>query len=301
VVLQREWTANAEFAGDLLASGYAAEKGWNLEVAEGSEVRDPVQEVLSGRAQFGVASADRILRENESGANLTILAVATRRSPVVFVAAEALGLQNPRDMLGHSVGIQTGTNTEFVFEALVMKSGINRSDIRVVESGWGVGEFVAGQIEILAVFDYDEPIELERRGMTVSKLIPSDFGVDFVGTVYFSRRSLVMEDPELVQSFLDVLVAGWTEAIADPDKAMASLFSAYPNLDEEKERRSFLIGQDYFSGDNGISLYAEPSRWRSMGDALVSLDVIKEFTFPGAVDYRFLRRAQEESNGSEGS
>src|SRR5690242_10477940 len=72
-VLQREWTANAEFAGDVWAS-QLPDSGIALEVREGSQVIDPIKLVRTGDVQFGVASADRVLHENEGGAGLVILA-----------------------------------------------------------------------------------------------------------------------------------------------------------------------------------------------------------------------------------
>ena len=92
LVLQREWIANAEFAGDVWAQDISRQGGPLISVREGSELLDPIKAVRSGVAQFGVASSDRVLRENEGGADLVILAVATYKSPVVF-------LSHPRDMV----------------------------------------------------------------------------------------------------------------------------------------------------------------------------------------------------------
>ena len=67
-ILQREWTANAEFAGDVWASKVGEKHGINLDVREGSEVIDPIKMVRTNAAQFGVASSDRVLHENSGGA-----------------------------------------------------------------------------------------------------------------------------------------------------------------------------------------------------------------------------------------
>lgn len=119
IVLQREWTANAEYAGDIWASKIAPECGIALSVKEGSELLDPVRLVRSGGAHFGVTSADRILQENEGGGQLRIIASATCKTPVVFLSKKDSGIQSPQDFVGKTVGIQAGTNTELVFEARI--------------------------------------------------------------------------------------------------------------------------------------------------------------------------------------
>ena len=58
----------------ICASKIALEKGFRLVVKEGSELFDPIRLVRSGDVDFGVASADRILQENEGGAQLVIIA-----------------------------------------------------------------------------------------------------------------------------------------------------------------------------------------------------------------------------------
>jgi len=163
IVLQREWIANAEYVGDIWASKIGRENGFILDVREGSELFDPVKQVRSGDAHFGVASADRILQENEGGAGLLIIASATYKTPVVFVSKKGTGIQSPNSFIGKSIGIQAGTNTELVFEAIIEAAKVRKEELRVVESGWGmqgIQTFISGDIDVLGVFDYDETIQL---------------------------------------------------------------------------------------------------------------------------------------------
>lgn len=299
VILQREWFANSEFAGDLLAARFANSQGWELTVAQGSEVIDPVLEVQSGQAHFGVISADRLLRENEQGAQLKAVAVASPHSPVVFLARSGERLDRPEDMKGKFVGIQTGTNTELVFDALLHKNGIDPSAVNEVESGWGIGDFVAKQMDVLAAFDYDEPIQLAEQGIEVVKLYPAKFGVDFLGTVYFARADLVEENPELVRRFVSALVIGWEQAINDRESALSVLLAEYPALDGKKEAASLGALASYVDGDSGQPLFATRQRWEAMAAVLKELERLDEFQFEANVDYSFLRKAQgSEADGA---
>lgn len=296
VVLQREWTANAEFAGDIWASDIAAARGIKLEVREGSEVIDPIKMVRSNSVQFGVASADRILRENEGGAGLVVLAAALYRSPVVFLVNPARGIRSPTDFRGHTIGIQAGTNTELVFKTLVQLMHLS-PDMKVVESGWGTTNFETGALDVLAAFAYDEPIQLDLKNIKYNVILPETYGVHFVGTVFFASKDFVAKNPKVVQDFIDDLVSGWGQALTHPKEVIEKLSTRFKDVNAAKELLSLERGRPYFSGEDGRLLYASQERWNKMAQQLISLGVLKSFEFRDNVDYRFLDEAQNKRDG----
>jgi NitT/TauT family transport system substrate-binding protein len=293
VVLQREWTANAEFAGDAWAAAISRDHGLQLDVREGSDTIDPVKMVRVQSAHFGVASADRVLRENEQGANLLILAAATYRSPVVFLSKPGLNIRSPSDFRGHTVGLQTGTNTELIFNALLRLQHISASEVKVVESGWGTQSFEVGLLDVLGAFAYDEPISLEMKRIQYTTVFPEDYGVHFVGTVYFTRKQLVHDNPQLVKAFVATLVDGWKRTMRDPESAIDILSRSFESVrtNLQKERRSLLKGLPYFSGEDGRPLYASRGRWQAMAAILISQGKLQAFDFDSNVDYGFLESA----------
>ena len=298
-ILQREWTANAEFAGDVWAADLGSKHGIRLEVREGSQIIDPIKMVRANTAQFGVASSDRVLHENSGGAGLVILAAASYRSPVVFLASPKLRIKSPADFKNHRIGIQAGTNTDLVFRSLLKTAPLSLEQVKVVESGWGTTNFETGALDVLAAFDYDEPIQLDIKKIPYDVIEPEKFGVHFVGTVYFTSRSLIAENPQLVQNFMTSLVDGWTQAIAHPQEAIDKVSTLFKMVDKEKEIQSLKRGVPYFAGENGRLLYASRVRWDQMGQELVTLGVLKTFAFADNVNYRFLDAALQELNAKQ--
>lgn len=292
IVLQREWTANAEYTGDIWASKISKDYGIELEVREGSEALDPVKQVRVGDVHFGVASSDRVLQENESGAELVILASATYKSPVVFLSRKDSGILEPKDFKDKTIGIQAGTNTELIFYALISKVGLTEKDMRIVESGWGIQTFVTGDIDVLAAFDYDETIQLDKKNIYYETIFPEEYGVKYVGTVYFTRKTLIQNKPELVQSFMNCLVKGWKNAINEPYKALDFLFEYANTLDKDKERKSFLKGIKYFKGEKEKLLFSSMERWNNMMKNLINQERLdKKFSIEKNLDYSFLENA----------
>jgi ABC-type nitrate/sulfonate/bicarbonate transport system substrate-binding protein len=299
LILQREWTANAEFAGDVWASKIAQQHGLKLDVREGSEIIDPIKLVRANIAQFGVASADRVLRENENGAGLVILAAATYRSPVVFLTHPAAKINSPADFKGHRIGIQSGTNTDLILRALIRTVPLTNKDMEIVESGWGTTNFESGRLDVLGAFDYDEPVQLDLKKVPYNMILPENYGVRFVGTVYFASRSFVQKNPEIVQAFMNCLVDGWSHALSHQTDAINMVAVRFPAIDKSKELLSLARGQAYFAGEDGKLLYASEDRWNAMGRELVSLGVLHQFVFADNVDYRFLDVALNSTTPSQ--
>lgn len=291
IVLQREWMANAEYAGDLWAAKIGKENGFPLLVKEGSELLDPVRLVRAGNADFGVASADRVLQENEGGAQLAIIASATFKTPVVFLSKKSSGIRIPEDFVGKKVGIQAGTNTELVFKAIVDATNLDEDQIRVVESGWGIQTFVNDDIDVLGAFAYDETIQLDMKNIEYNIILPEDYGVNYVGTVYFTRKEIVTENPQLVQDFLDYLTLGWQKSMENPEDAIKMLVLYNSGIDGRKEKQSLISGIEYFKGEDGLLLYSSRKRWNLMAESLERLGRLKSFNYEDNIDYSFLEIA----------
>jgi len=302
VILRREWLPNAEFAGDVWAARIARERGFQLQVKPGGELIDPIKEVRAGAAHFGVASADRVLRENEAGAGLVIVAAATYRSPVVFLTKPESGIMTAQGFVEHTIGIQAGTNTELVFDALLKVIGLTRKQMHVVESGWGTANFESNALDVLAAFDYDEPVQLAMKNVRINPPIePRDYGVDLIGTVYFTRKQLIDKKPKLVQKFVSALVDGWHHALRNRPEAIAMVKTQFKDINEKKELRSLERGAVYFAGEGGHPLYASAARYQKMVATLIDLGKIRResaqsVSFEQCVDYRFLQNATLEES-----
>ena len=122
---------------------------------------------------------------------------------------------------------------------------------------------------------------------------PEEYGVRYIGTVYFTRKALISEHPDIVQAFMNVLVDGWKQALANPREAINLLAKKFQSVQDniDKERRSFDAGRQYFGGEDGHVLYASKDRWTKMTDSLVELGKLRAFDFNANIDYRFLDKA----------
>lgn len=279
VSLRQEWFPTANYVGELFAQYETGKKyGLDIKLDAGSDNIDPIKLVLSGENDFGIASADRILTANETGANLVVIAVANPNSPTCFLSKADKNIKTPKNFEGHTVGILTGTNTELIYKILKKKAGLDDKKIKEVEIPFDLATFIANQYDVRPAFVYDEPVSLDQQGIKYDLIKPVDYGVNFLGTVYFTKASTIKEKPEIVQAFVNALADGWNEAFKSPEQSIKYLKQYDKGIDEKREALSLQKAIPYFTGDNGKTLTCDYGKWIEMVKSLKDIGALKNAT-----------------------
>jgi NitT/TauT family transport system substrate-binding protein len=265
VRLIQEWTANANYAGAEFAKHRFAEKnGLVIDIVEGTEQRDAVLEVVSGRADFGDASADKVLLANLKGADLVVIGTVSQYSPTCFITKRNSGITTPRDFVGKKVGVLTGTNTEKIYRILLAKSGVLASQVSEVEAPFDLTSFIQGQYDVRPAFIYDEPVTLKHKFVAYNIIDPLSYGIKFVGTVYFTQRATVQNREPVVQAFVNSIADGWRAATRRPDEAITFIKADFPQIDEARELESLNTGMNSFVREDGKLLLSIKADWSTM-------------------------------------
>jgi ABC-type nitrate/sulfonate/bicarbonate transport system substrate-binding protein len=301
VTVRQEWFPNANYAGELVAAReYAKSENIEIKIEAGSDNIDPIKLVLSGKNDFGVVGADKVLMANESGANLVVIGVINYNSPTCFLALENKQIKTPKDFEGKTVGVLTGTATEYVYRALLSKSRVDVKKLKEVEAPFDLATFIAGSYDVRPAFIYDEPVSLDMQNLKYTIINPSEFGVSFIGTVYFTTKKMVNENPETVQAFINAVAKGWEKSIKQPAVAIKYLKEYDSNIDENRELKSLEKGLPFFTGYNNQVLTADLPHWEQMSNTLVELGLMKSSDLKNTIDTTFASNYhQKKQNGKE--
>jgi ABC-type nitrate/sulfonate/bicarbonate transport system substrate-binding protein len=171
---------------------------------------------------------------------------------------------------------------------MLSKLHIDKSSFTEVEAPFDLATFVAGVYDVRPAFVYDEPVSLDLKHVQYTLIRPSDFGVKFMGTVYFTRRKFAEENPELVQKFINSVAQGWNAALKNPSQAIRYLKDFDGTIDENRELQSLIKSKSYFEGYQGQPLRIDPSAWTETMQNLRMLGVVKQAPSASAVEMRFV-------------
>lgn len=242
--VQLSWIPNAEFSGiyGAIKQGYYADANLEVKVIPGGydedgNYIDPVQRVLDGQADFGIAAGEVILQSRAAGKPIVAIASIYQRSPVVFISLSEKNILKPEDLKGQRVGIDIGSGLEIAFNALLSAQKIDPSEVTVVpREDYTGGPLIRNEVDVMNAFITDEPVLMQLEGHQVNYILASDYGINIYGDVFFTTEDTIAKRPELVEAFLRETLKGYEHAISSPDQA-AELVVQHNNdlsLDHQK-------------------------------------------------------------------
>ena len=280
VSLRQEWYPFSGYAGEVLAADqFAKAQGVSLIVKPGGAAIDPIRSVVGGNDDIGVASADLLIEAVARGADIQCIGVINDMSPTCFLVKADSEIRSPADFVGRRVGILAGTNTEKIYQLMMSRNNIDRSRIEEIEVPFEPNTFITGEYDVRPAFVYDEPVTLDRASVNYDTISPQDFGVEFIGTVYFASRSRIERDPDSLIAVLAALVRGWSEVATQEGqtRAITALKKQFPEVDEQRELESLKLGASLFLGPDGKSpLKSSREHWQNTIDGLVELGALEQ-------------------------
>ena len=225
-----KWLFNVSTAGDLWADvqGDFGRAGLRVEVKAGGPERDAIKELELGHADFGVASADQVIRAAAKGSPVVVVAQIFQVNPMQWIyRASTKPVNALADLRGRTIGITYGGNDETIMRTLLAKAGLGENDVTLFSVRYDFTPFYQRQAEIWPIYRNSQGITIARRmardGDPVRYFDPSDFGVRFVANSVVTTRKNLERRPGIVTRFARTLCRAWDQAMdpANADKALA--------------------------------------------------------------------------------
>lgn len=225
--LRLKWVYDPGFAGELVAKqqGYFAAEGLNLDIRPGGFEADPIKLVATKADTFGVAGADTFLLARDAGVPIVAFAAGYLQTPVVYYVKADASIHRVADFPGHRVGIQAGQDTETIYRAMLSKVGVDRNAVIEVPVQYDFSPFLADQVDVWPGYAASQSYTLHQKQIPYRTITPSESGITFVGTVYFTTEDMIQDHPEDVQAFLDAVINGWEVTYTQRETAVEAIRS----------------------------------------------------------------------------
>jgi diguanylate cyclase (GGDEF)-like protein len=282
VTLQLNWKHQFQFAGYYAAieKGYYQEAGFAVRVVEAREGADPIDEVLAGRAQYGIGASELALRRGQ-GQPLVVLAVILQHSPLALIARGGHA-QSVHDLAGKRVMLMPH---ETELYAYLRREGLSRDKIVEVQHSFNADDLIKGRVDAVSGYSTDEPFELRRAGLAYSIFSPRASGVDFYGDSLFTTEAQVRKDRARVDAFRRASLRGWQYAMDHPAEIADLIRSRYS---ERKSRAHLLFEHDEMHRLMQPQLveigHSNPGRWEHIAQVYAELGMLpREHSLEGLV------------------
>lgn len=235
-----------------IEEGYFAEEGLDVELVTGYGADKTMTALLSGEADIGFMGAEATIYSYAEGMEDSAVNFAqlTQRAGNFLVAREPIedfswDMLKGKDVLGG----RAGGMPEMVFEYILSKNNIDKSEVNIDQSidfGSTAAAFSGGQGEFTVEFEpHATSLELKGDGYVVASLGEASGYVPY--TSFSARKSYIEKNPEVIQAFTNALQKGMDYCAEHTPEEIAKVIS--PQFAETDTETLEIIVERYAAQD----------------------------------------------------
>lgn len=223
VSVQINWNHQFQFAGVYAAiqQGYYHDEGLDVSVKSWKSGIQVVDEVVSGRADFGIGYG-AMVADYAKGAPISLVMASFQFSPIVLLSHEPL----------HDLSAMSGKKVMH-YGNLQVKALLNKAQAVVekpiveVPSSGDLNDFIHRNVDFYTAYYTNEPYRLTEMGIPFYTLDPKTYGVQSYGDLIITSSKLATVHPDVVLKFKRATTLGWKYAITHQKEVVDFIMAHY--------------------------------------------------------------------------
>ena len=158
---------------------------------------DSLKLLATGRADIGVLDIHDLGLALERGEDVVAVGALVQRPLAAVIARRDSGVDRPRELEGHRVGVAGLPSDDAVLRAVVEHDGGDFDEVDRVTIGFGaVANLLAGKVDAATAFWNAEGVVLRERGLETREFRVDDFGAPrYPEVVLVVRRDTLERAP----------------------------------------------------------------------------------------------------------
>lgn len=237
ITVQLKWKHQFQFAGfyAALEKGIYANAGFDVQLKQATGDTNSVEEVLAGRADFGVANSELLLYRL-LGKPVTALAVIIQHCPLVLLSLKDSNILSPHDLIGKRVMFPEGVYGAST-QSVLLHEGVRADQLTQVPITYDVNDLINKKVDAMVGYITDQPYHLKRLNVAYNVMNPGGYGIDFYGDTLFTTERRVSNKLEEVMRFREATLEGWRYAINHSDEIIHLIKEKYQSEKSLEELR----------------------------------------------------------------
>ncbi len=222
VVLMLNWYPEAEHGCFYAAKvhGIFEKYGLDVEIRPGGPNAPVVQELVTGRVQFGVANASDVLLYRQQDAKVVATLAPIHNSPRCIMVRE----DSPATDLSSLKGMTLQANQGRPFLDF-MKSKNLLEGVQVVPYGGSVAKLVTDKNTATQAYSFSEPFMAKQQNVTVRTLMLSDIGYNPYASCLICTEEYLGDKGDIVSRMTTASQEGWQRYFENPAETNAEILS----------------------------------------------------------------------------
>ncbi|GEM_PF-2646681 len=228
VSLQLVWKHQFEFAGfyAALKKGFYQQRGLKVEIREYEADKDIRDEVLSGRATYGLANGS-FLSWSLAKQPVVLMANYFKKPPLVLLGHA--GIHTLDDLHGKRLmATEADLQSPLLAVALHESGLIPGKNLTIIPHSFEVGAFIRGEVDAMTAFISNQPFELEQRGIPYHIIELNSYLLGFGDHYLFTSTTESTTHPERTRAFIEATNLGWRYALDHTEEIIELILQQYP-------------------------------------------------------------------------
>ena len=163
-------------------------------------------------------------------------------------------------------------------------NGVDRKQVREVPVKFDFTPFLSKQLDVWPGYAASQSYILQQRGIPYRTIVPAEYGVSYLGTVYFTTEQFLQDNPKAVEGFVRAVVRGWKYTYDNRDEAIR-LIGEYDTatLTPEMVRFTLEKQESQIRPDNAAFGEFTATMWVATADVLKRQQLLpQDFQLTGA-------------------
>ena len=285
VTLQLKWLHQFQFAGyyAALEKGFYREAGLEVRIREGGPNVDAIEDVVAGRADFGVGTSGALIARAR-GKEVVVLAAVFQHSPAILLVPRRAGVSSIFALQDRLLMDTPGSED---IAAMLKLAGVDYAKMPRVKHNGDPLDLVSGKADAMVAYSTNEPFVLEQLGVPYLAFSPRGSGIDFYSDNLVTSEKQIKTHPKRVADFRAASLRGWQYALSHKEEIVDLILRRYSQA-KNREALLFEANQTEVLVQPGlIELgYQNPARWQAIADTYHSLGMLPDADVPKDLIYK---------------
>jgi len=271
-----DWFVNPDHATLVIAKekGFFAAEGLDVTLIAPSDPNDPPKLVAAGQVALAVAYQPQLHVQVDQGLPLVRVGTLVPMPLNALVALADGPIKSLADLKGRSVGYSVGGFEDALLEAMLETVDLSIEDVTLINVNFSLSpSILSGQVDaVIGAYRNFELNQMDLIGRPGIAFFPEEYGVPNYEDLILVANADKLDDPRLPR-VLHALELATQYVINHPDESWALFIKAYPELDDELNRRAWADTLPRFALRPAL---VDSERYTAFGEFLLDRGMIKQ-------------------------
>ncbi|WP_417709763.1 ABC transporter substrate-binding protein [Roseibium aggregatum] len=242
LTLLLDWFVNPDHAPLVTAQtkGFFEAEGLDVEIIEPADPAMPPKLVAAGQGDIAVSYQPTLHAQIDEELPLKWIGTLVETPLNSLIVLKDGPIQELKDLKGKSIGFSVSGFEDAMLGQMLRSVGLTIDDVELVNVNFALsGSLLAGQVDaVIGGYRNFELTQLEIEGKPGKAFFPEENGVPIFDELIYVVNKDKTDDPRFAK-FLAAVEAATIYLSNHPEEAWNAFIEAYPNLNDELNRRAW--------------------------------------------------------------